>query len=58
MDANRELSHSVQHSTELQTRVEALTEENIELSTLQEEVIKQREEIHTLKKDAVRFFVG
>ncbi|XP_050697310.1 centromere-associated protein E-like [Eriocheir sinensis] len=52
MDANRELSHNVQNSAELQMRVEALSEENIQLSALQEEIVRQREENNTLRKDA------
>lgn len=40
MDANRELSLNVQNSADLQRQLETLSEENIQLSGLQEEVVK------------------
>ncbi|KAK8384035.1 hypothetical protein O3P69_016041 [Scylla paramamosain] len=51
MDANRELSLNVQNSADLQRQLETLSEENIQLSGLQEEVVKLRDENKMLKKD-------
>ena len=53
MDANRELSLNVQNSTDLQKQLETLSEENIQLSALQEEVVKLRDENKMLRKDLV-----
>ncbi|KAG0720849.1 Centromere-associated protein E [Chionoecetes opilio] len=51
LDANRELSHNVQQSAVLQSQLEVLSEENIQLSGLQEEVVQLQTENCTLKKD-------
>lgn len=53
MDANSQLSHSMQSSMDLQKRVKGLGEENIELSGLQEEVLHYMEEVKALRKEAV-----
>ncbi|KAK8389571.1 hypothetical protein O3P69_008934 [Scylla paramamosain] len=51
MDANRELSLNVQNSSDLQRQLLTLSEENIQLSGLQEEMVKQLDENKMLRKD-------